>query len=370
MTEKNTSPLEKEKLLQPVREDLSSLYSNTLQGKPIHSLISSSTSPQNIQLDAITRAGTIESDGVIITIDETAIQDISSQTFKALIIFLTKATAQLPRGNAITAEAIQRGRIVRISLQEYMEDCGVKDIKNAREQLNDAIRALYYVSLEWDETGYEKPEGKSRAVKVTKHHRMRITDHTITPSEKNPVKRGVAEVRLSFDMAEYLSNSYIMPYHRNLLRINTKLHPYSIPLGWKLCALHNMNYGKEKRANETTVQTLLRAAKGIPRYETIADTGQIYNRIIKPFDRDLYALVEAEVLSCYWYYDDMGIRIDRKQIGGLSYTDFSQLNLHYELSGYPDQTPRLEERSKKISAAIGRAKARKKKKEQEESGEE
>ena len=351
---------------EPVKEDLSGLYSNTLQGKPIHSLISSSTSPQNIQLDAITRAGTIESDGVIITIDETAIQDISSQAFKPLVILLTQATSQLPRGNAITAEAIQRGRIVRLSLQEYMEECGVKDIKNARKQLNDSIRALYSISLEWDETGYERPEGKSRAVKVTKHHRMRITDHTITPSEKNPIRRGVAEVRLSFDMAEYLSNSYIMPYHRNLLRINTNNHPHSFSLGWKLCALHNMNFGRENRANETTVQTLLRAAKGIPRYERIAHRGNIYDLIIKPFDRDMRALVEAEVLSCYWYYDDMGNRIEGNQLGGLSYTEFSQLNLHYELSGYPDQTPRLEERSKRIAAAIGRAKARKEKREQEQ----
>ena len=127
-----------------------------------------------------------------------------------------------------------------------------------------------------------------------------------------------------------------------------------------------MNFGRENRANETTVQTLLRAAKGIPRYERIAHRGNIYDLIIKPFDRDMRALVEAEVLSCYWYYDDMGNRIEGNQLGGLSYTEFSQLNLHYELSGYPDQTPRLEERSKRIAAAIGRAKARKEKREQEQ----
>ena len=353
---------------EPVKEDLSSLYHNTLQGKPIHSLIASSNSPQNMQIDAITHAGIINNDGVQITVDENAIQAISPQTFKALIIFITQATANLPRGNAITAEAIQRGRIVRMTLQDYMEECGIKDIKNAREQMNDAIRNIYSISLEWDETGYEIPEGKSRKVKVTKHHRMRITDHTITPSEGNPVKRGVAEIRLSCDMAEYLSNAYIMPYHRNLLMINTKRNPHSFSLGWKLCALHNMNFGNPKRANETTVSTLLRAATGIPRYETIADTGQIYNRIIKPFDRDMRALVEEGILSCYWYYNDLGLRIEGDQLGGLSYTDFSQLSVHYELNGYPDQTPRLEERSKRISAAIGRAKARKKKKESQESG--
>ena len=353
----------------PVREeDLSSFYHNTLQGKPIHSLIASSNSPQNMQIDAITHAGIIVNNGVVIQIDENAIQAISPQTFKALVIFLTQATTQLPRGASVTAEAIQRGRIVKMTLQEYMEECGLKDIKSAREQLNESIKNIYAISLEWDETGYEVPEGKSRKVKVTKHHRMRITDHTITPTEKNPVKRGVAEVRLSFDMAEYLSNSYIMPYHRNLLRINTKRNPHSFPLGWKLCALHNVNFGNPKRADETTVETLLRAATGIPRYERIAHRGNIYDLIIKPFDRDMRALVEEGILSCYWYYNDLGLRIEGNQLGGLSYTDFSQLKVHYELTGYPDQTPRLEERSKRISAAIGRAKARKKKQEQQESG--
>jgi hypothetical protein len=247
-----------------------------------------------------------------------------------------------------------------------MEACRIKDLKEARSQLNDAIRALYAVSLEWDETAYEKPEGKSRKVKITKHHRMRISDHTITQEEGNPVKRGVAEFRLSFDMAEYLSGSYIMPYPSALLTINTKAHPYSIPLGWKLCALYNMNYENPERRSRTTVATLLRAAKGIPRYEDIAATGQVYNRIIAPFNRDLQELVSAGVLSSYHYETPAGVRIEGNQLG-LSYQEFSALYVYFELRGYPDQTPRIEAKQKRISAAISRAKnAAKKRKEAEE----
>lgn len=335
-------------------------YSKTLQGKPIHGLISSSTAPQNIQIDAITHAGRMDSEGVIITIDEEAIQDISAQTFKVLIILLTALTSQLPHGNIIQADAIQRGRIVKIALDDYMRACRIRDKKEARSQLNAAVKAIYAVSLEWDEVVYERPEGKSRAVKTTKHHRMRITDHTITEEEGNPVKNGAAEIRFSFDMAEYLSNSYIMPYPDALLSINTHYHPYSIPLGWKLCALHNMNFGKPTQ-NKTTVETLLRAAKGIPSYRRIASTGQIYDRIVKPFDRDLRALVEAGVLASYYYFDDEGNRIDTQTLGGLSYIEFSRLNIYYELKDYPDQTPRLEEKSKRIKAAIRRNAAKKKK---------
>ena len=343
------------------------LYSSVLQGKPLHGLLSSSTTNGGIQMNAITHVGTMQSEGVIITIDEEAIQDISAQTFKVLIILLTAVTSQLPRDTAITAEAINKGRTVQIPLSKYMEACRIKDTKEARTQLNEAIKALYAVSLEWDEQVYEKPEGKSRKVKVTKHHRMRITDHTITQEEGNPVKRGIAEFRFSFDMAEYLSGAYIMPYPDALLSINTHYHPYSIPLGWKLCALHNMNFGTE-RANTTTVKTLLSAAKGIPRYEAIAADGEIYRRIISRLDRDLSALVEAGVLSSYWYFSDDGTRINSDQLGLFSYTEFSALSVHYELNNYPDQTPRLEAKSKRIKAAISRKKNASKKKEAQGGG--
>ncbi len=234
-----------------------------------------------------------------------------------------------------------------------MELCGIKDPKEARAQLNDAIRALFYITLEWDEATYEKPEGKGRKVKTTKHHRLRITDHTITQEDGNPVRRGVAEFKFSFDMAEYLSNAYIMPYHPALLRINTHYHPHSIPFGWKLCYLYNINFGKSTQG-KVTVETLLRAAKGIPRYSSISSRGQIFDRIIKPFDRDLYALQEVGVLSSYIYLTEEGEIVERSALGGLSYAEFSRLSIQYQLTDYPDQTPRIETKRKRISAAISR----------------
>ena len=329
-----------------------SLYKRTLQGKPIHGLIASSTSPQNMQIDAITRAGTINSEGVIITVAEEALSDVSAQTFKVLIMSLTKATEQLPRENQVTPEAILKGRTVKISLDEYMNKCGIKDKKSAREQLNTAIRTLYGISLEWDETEYNRPEGKSRTVKETVHHATRIVEHIATREGGNPVRRGEAEIQLTYSMAEYLSKAYIMPYPSALFAINTQYHPYSIPFCWKLCSLYNMNYGKPTQGR-TTVETLLRAAKGIPRYETLASKGKIWERIISPFDRDMKELVERGILSDYYYFDDMGARVDN--IAELNYLTFSGLNIWYELKGYPDQTPRLEAKQKRIEAHIRQA---------------
>lgn len=346
-----------------------STYHRTLQGKPIHGL-ASATSSRGMQIDAISRTGTINSDGVIITVDEEALSSVSAQTFKVLIMLLTKVTEQLPRENQISPETIQRGRLVRITLEEYMRACKIKDTKTAREQLNAAIAALYGISLEWDETGWSRPENKSRRVKQTTHHRMRIVEYTVTSEKGKAIKRGAAEVRLTYSMAEYLSGAYIMPYPSALLAINTNNHPYSIPLGWKLCALYNINYSNEERRGRTTVATLLQAAKGIPRYDAIATTGQIYDRIVRPFDRDLQALVEGGVLSSYHYETIEGEIIEGGKIGSLSYAAFRSLNVVYTFATYPDQTPRIEAKQKRIKAAISAAARRGKAQREEQQKEE
>jgi len=347
----------------PLRSE--SDYHNTLQGTPIHGLIASSTAEQAYQMNAITHTGTAKSEGIIITVDEDVIGNLSPQTFKGLIMLLTVATEQLPRENQITAEAILSKREITITLEDYMKACKVRDKKSAREQLNTIIRTIYGISLEWDETEWNRPEGKSRKVKERMHYTARIVDKIGVSAGENPVKGGKVKVTLTADMASYLAGAYIMPYPSALLTINTQYHPYSIPLGWKLCALYNMNYENPERRSRTTVATLMRAAKGIPRYEAISSTGQVYNRIIAPFDRDMQELVSAGVLSSYYYETPLGERIEGNKLGGLSYQEFSALYVRFELRGYPDQTPRIEAKQKRISAAISRAKKAAKKKETE-----
>lgn len=331
--------------------ELPPTYSKALQGKGINGIIASSTTNGGIQLNALTHAGTMESEGVLITIEEQAIKDITPQTFKVLIILLTKVTAQLPRQDQITPEAIVKGRTIKISIDEYMEICKIKDKKEARNQLNDAINALYAFSLEWEEPKYRRPEGKVKKVKETIPYRLRIIEKTAG----NAVKNNVAEVTFSYDMAEYLSASYMMPYPSALLRVNTRYNPYSIPLGWKLCSHSNMNFGKQN-ANRISVSTLLQAAKGIPRYESVSARGAIFQKIIAPFDRDLNALVNAEVLASYTYYDEDGNPVDRERLGSYSYYQFSKFSVGYELRDYPEamQAHRIDMNQKRISAAISR----------------
>lgn len=345
------TPTESESFVGSFASD--SLYKKTLQGKGVHGLMASSTSPQVMQINAVTGAGEMNINGVAIVVDAEVIPIFTPQAFQVFIMIITKATEQLPRENQITPEAILSNRMIRITLDDYMRLRKIRDKKNARDQLNAAVRSLYGISLDWYETGYNKPEGKSKRVKERTHYSTRILDKIGTREGGTPVRRGAAEVQLAYDMAEYLAGAYIMYYPAALLEINTQYHPYSVQLGWELCSLYNMNWGKQNQG-KTTVKTLLKAASGIPRYEEIAATGQVYDRIIKPFDRDMKELKKRGILADYYYYDDMGVKVD--SISAINYLTFSGLNVAYTIKDYPDQRPRLEAKQKRISNAISRRK--------------
>jgi len=366
------------------------LYSKVYQSNPIHAFISSGQ--RDITIDPVTHGITIESDGVKIKMKPSPDgKPLTKQAAKVLIILLLKVTGQLQYGDDISAHVIDRGRKVEITVAEYMEMCNINDVKEARAQLNDAISALQFVSFEWDEVEWKTPEGKSRRVKEYNHHTLNLTDETITPKgtkKSKHVTRGVATFVFGFNMAKYLSNAYVMPFALRLLSINTKRHPHSVPIGWKLCLQHNLNFANDKRRYTETVKTLLDAAKDIPRYSDMAAKGKIYDRIIKPFDRDFAELVRIGVLSEFWYFDDDGNRIDsdflieaglleptytdeqgerihRTTVATLSYSDFSALHVHYAMKDYPDQTPRIEAEQKRIKNAIRRKQIAAKKKTEE-----
>lgn len=327
-------------------------YSNVLQGKPINAYITSSS--KKLEKDRITGVNKIQSEGVTISFAEQFLSNvINPSTFKVLIILLTKATIQLPGREAVTDELINNGRKIRISVREFQEACGLKDIKTAREQLNKAIRALSAINFEWTET-----DGKSKRLCS-----MPLAGFVVT-EETKVIQNGAAEFWINFDMAKYLCNSYIMPYNPALLTINTHLNPASLPIGWKLTALHNMNQDKPS-SEKTTVKTLLKAAENsIPRYEDIAAIGGIYERIIKPFHRDMEALVAAGILETFDYFDSNWCLVLPDKLKSLSFKEFQALNIQYVMKDYPAISPRQIEKRRRLREA--RNKQSKKKNTQEE----
>lgn len=334
------------------------MYYKTLQGPLVNNIISSLTTT-GVQLDAIAHTAELFREGnKIIRIDERALDDLSDQAIKVLIILNNKATEQLPQKANFSEASVEKNRTVKISIGEFMTACGIADRTSARDQLNAGVRTLFGVSYDWQEVMYIPQGGKRKDKKEEKHYSARIIEMIGTMEGGNPIKRGTADIVLAPKYAEYLALSYYQNYPSSLLKINSKLHPYSISLGWKLSAMYNMDIGKNTQG-KTTVSTLLKAVKKFPRYNP--SKGQAYQRIIHPFDRDMRELVDRGILSGYAYYDGMGNRV--LGLATLSYAEFAALNVRYTMAGYPDQTTLIEAKQGRIAAAETRAARSAKKKE-------
>ena len=224
-----------------------------------------------------------------------------------------------------------------------MELCGLKDKKEARKQLNEAMQTLYNLSLSWDELRYYVPEGKKKRVKENVHWQARIIDYMGQDLEQAPVRRGRVYAKFTMDIARYLSQAYIMPYPDKLMTINSKQNPHSYYIGRKLAEHHNMNIGKAN-ACRISVKALLDALPDLPSYDSIMNSNSrsVTQKIIQPFERDLIALKDTyNVLKSWKYCNHNGEPLTEEQVESYSYSTWEQWLIEFELADYPDQSERL-----------------------------
>lgn len=347
-TERNLSPLK-----QPVAvgsTDEQKKYSSILQGKATNAL--TKTSKKSMELDPFTLTGRTTRDGVQVFLENYNSLSLNVQTHKVLDALTIKLTSNFPFGAKATAEQIASHRIVEISVDEYMQLCGLSDRKEARKQLKEAIHTLYNISLEWDEISYIVPEGKKKRVKQENHYSVRLTDAKIEAKE-NPLRRGKVVFAFSYTLAQYLSKAYIMAYPDKLLSINAKYNPHSYYMGRKITEHHNMNIGKDN-ANRIAVSTLLKALPDMPTYADVmrGNSRSVTQKIIQPFERDLIALKDTYGILASWKYcNSKGEPLTDEQIESYTYDVWEKWLIEFELTDYPDQSDRLAkiEERKKIS---------------------
>ena len=323
-------------------------YSNMLQGKGTNAL--AHTSKKAFTLDTITGTATATTPGqVLIAIENFASRKFNVQTQQIFDLGILKLTRQIPYETA-TAEIIQKNRAVTITVEEFMTMRNLKDVKEARSQLEEAFKTLYSASLEFNETRTIKHAGRGKPSQTLLHYQLRIVESSIDDFKK-PLKNGAVTFKFTSELARYLSNAFIMPYPQALLTINSHKNPHSYHLGRKLALHHNLNFGKANE-NRITVQSLLEACPNMPTYEDIM-SGQrhVAERIINPFMRDMDALVDYGILTAWGYCNSGGIPLTDEQYknaryGEISYSEWATLLVDFELADYPDQSDRI----KKIRA--------------------
>lgn len=220
-------------------------------------------------------------------------------------------------------------RTVTFSLDEYMTFLDIKDVKDARKRLKEALDTLYSISLEWEE--------KSRG-EVKNYTKMRIC-------EAQGINRGIASFTFTADMANYLNQAYIMQYPLELLAISER-NPNAYPIARKLALHHSIdNNYKKGTANIISVAKLLEVAPEIPSIEAVRKVnGSWSERIRGSLEKALDAL---EGIVSWEYSNSNSVPLTDKQLELSDYETFIKLFVKFDIKGAPDPTERLKKKKKK-----------------------
>ena len=274
-------------------------------------------------LDPVTGTATIKKGNFTLTIPNysklSGLKTSTYQLLDAITIALTESGAKSPT--------------VIIPLSAYMDKRGLKDRKEAKNQVKADLEVLRQASI----TGEEKRGKNTNAYSF------------VNIADSGEVKRN-GDIVFTFGNTffQMLLSYPVMPYPAQLQTINNKRNPNSYYLLRKIAEHKNMNIGK-KNEDIIAVKTLLAVAPNIPSYEEVmVGNKHITERIITPFERDMDAL-EA---TLKWYYcHSNNTPLTDEELQELSYSTFEGLLIKIEWVVYPDQTARLERKAERLEKA-------------------
>ena len=254
----------------------------------------------------------------------------NKKTLKVGVVKLLDILAiKLTKSNHYKAkDANTLKRTVTFSLDEYMTYLDIKDVKDARKRLKEALDTLYSISLEWEE--------KSRG-EVKNYTKMRIC-------ESQGINRGIASFTFTSDMANYLNQAYIMQYPLDLLSISER-NPNAYPIARKLALHHSIdNNHKKGTANIISIAKLLEVAPEIPNIEAVRRVnGSWSERIRGLLEKALDAL---EGIVSWEYSNSKSAPLTDTQLDLSDYETFIKLFVKFDIKGAPDPTERLKKKKK------------------------
>lgn len=282
-------------------------YGPLLQGTKTNAFAMTRTAGSGYKINNETGRGVIkQAAGLIVIIEQIAqlpggLKTTTHRLFDALVMEFTAINGKNAKGEPQSE--------VFIKLSDYMQRCGLVNQKEARERIRRDLNALYNISLVW------KDEKSSSFLS------MRICD-------KIGLNNGVITFNFGRDIARYLCGSHLLQYPHELFKLNPQYNPNAYGLGRRLILHYNTNINKTNR-NKISVINLLKACPELPKYEDISKSGQISQRIIEPFIRDLNAL--KNILS-WRFVNRSGQTIDP---AGIDYKTFIGLYVKFYPLNYP-----------------------------------
>ena len=142
-------------------------------------------------------------------------------------------------------------------------------------------------------------------------------------NEEVKISKGNIRVKLTSEFCAVIKKSKIMPYPIELFRFDETKNPHSYYLLRRIIWHKNINFN-HKNADIISIDTLINACPNLQKYENIVGTGQINQRIIKPFEQGMNSLVDT--LSWEYYLNDKPF--SKEAIKNFDYYHFSKLMVH------------------------------------------
>lgn len=308
-------------------------YSSILQNKATNTL--AHVSKRLIKPDKYSPDAEFISGDVKLTFKNFHELNLTLATQKVLDTLVLSLTRILPYNKALVEGSVDKNREIELTLDAYMETCGLKDAKEARNQLNKAIKDIYNESVDYIEQRYTTGKNGKRKLESTLWH-SHILDATGIDLSKPLVNNGKVKVKFVYDIAKMLLAGQIMPYPLALLKVNANANRHSFYLGRKLAEHHNMNYWKSN-ANIIGVKSLVEACPDLPSYDEVMRSAgkQVKQRIIDPFERDLMNLKEMGILASWSYCNPKEQPITDEQILKYDYATWITWLVKFELADYP-----------------------------------
>lgn len=321
----------------PTDEREKSPFSTIRQGTATNTLTKlRATEGKTAVIDKITGTATVTKGNFTLTIPNyTSLAGLKTSTYQLLDLI----TIELTQSGAKTPSVV-------IPLSAYMERRGLKDRKEAKNQVKADLEVLRQASI----TGEEKRGKNTQAYSF------------VNIADSGEVKRnGDIVFTLGQTFYNMLLGYPIMPYPVQLLALNNKRNPNSYYLLRKLAEHKNMNIGK-KNEDIIAVKTLLASSPYFISYdEVMRGNRNVQDRIINPFERDMDALEDT---LTWTYCHSNNTPLTDEELSSMSYETFIALLIKTDWKQYPDQTARLERKAERLEQAekAKRKKTTKKKK--------
>lgn len=207
--------------------------------------------------------------------------------------------------------------ILYLDPKEYKGYRNLKNQDSLRDKINQDIKVLVQMFLEFDDLKFRTNKITHKTTSYNKKLFMNLC------SSSSIYRKKIIQIAFTPEFLEYYRSLPCMYVPKEIFSIDTRRNKNSLSLLWRLSTLKKMN---EKKTNNgiVSVTNLLNHCSCIPNYNKIKHSGQIKQRIIDPFIRDLEVLKSIE----WQFIDEFNNVVDKSQVK--SYIQFVNLKVKYD----------------------------------------